>query len=104
MAAVSLEGQQTVADAAWRLAPTVVLRPEPFGALAYDFRTRSLSFLKSPSMVRFVSALADSPSARKALEGAGIPGEEQSRHLTALAALVRSGMVVGRVVDSEVRP
>ena len=34
---------------AWRLDGSVALRPEPFGALAYHFGTRKLSFLKTPS-------------------------------------------------------
>jgi len=37
----------------WRLNPAVALRPEPFGALAYHFGNRRLSFLKT-------RALADS--------------------------------------------
>jgi putative mycofactocin binding protein MftB len=31
----------------WALDPQVALRPEPFGALAYNFTTRRLSFLKT---------------------------------------------------------
>ena len=34
-------------DRAWRIAPQVALRPEPFGALVYHFGTRRLTFLKS---------------------------------------------------------
>ena len=30
----------------WRLSPAVALRPEPFGALAYHFGNRRLSFLR----------------------------------------------------------
>ena len=35
-------------DEPWRLDDAVSLRPEPFGALAYHFGTRRLSFLKVP--------------------------------------------------------
>jgi putative mycofactocin binding protein MftB len=34
----------------WALDPQVALRPEPFGALAYHFGTRRLSFLKTPTL------------------------------------------------------
>ena len=45
----------------YRLNPDVALRPEPFGALAYHFGTRRLSFLKAPELVELVCALgADS--------------------------------------------
>ena len=33
-------------DEAWRLSPSVALRPEPFGALAYHFGNRKLTLLK----------------------------------------------------------
>src|SRR5690606_22285044 len=36
----------------------VALRPEPFGALAYHYRTRRLIFLKHPDIVTVVRSLA----------------------------------------------
>src|SRR3954464_14431694 len=51
---------------AWRRAPSVALRPEPFGALVYSFRNRKLSFLKSRQLVEVVEALGEHPSARAA--------------------------------------
>jgi putative mycofactocin binding protein MftB len=44
-------------DRGWRLAPQVALRPEPFGALAYHFGTRRLSFLKSRILFDVVTTL-----------------------------------------------
>ena len=41
----------------YRLNPDVALRPEPFGALAYHFGTRRLSFLKAPELVELVRGL-----------------------------------------------
>ena len=42
---------------AWqRAAAVVALRPEPFGALAYDFTSRRLSFLKTPGWSRWSSS------------------------------------------------
>lgn len=46
-------------DGAWTVAPGVALRPEPFGALAYHFGTRRLTFLKSPELAAVVRSLAD---------------------------------------------
>ncbi len=80
----------------WRRTPTVVLRPEPFGALAYDFTTRRLSFLKTPGLVRVVEHLDGSASAHSALAAAGIPESERPRYLTALAALAGSGLIAER--------
>ena len=84
------------ADLAWQRAANVVLRPEPFGALAYDFTSRRLSFLKTPGLVRVVEQLGVSASARSALDAAGIPEAEHARYLAALASLARSAMIVPR--------
>ncbi|MGO8882410.1 MAG: mycofactocin biosynthesis chaperone MftB [Streptosporangiaceae bacterium] len=46
----------------YRLNPDVALRPEPFGALAYHFGTRRLSFLKAPGLVDLVRELDRHPS------------------------------------------
>ena len=42
-----------------RLHPSVSLRPERFGALAYSFDTRKLSFIKHPDLLRVVESLDD---------------------------------------------
>ena len=42
--------------------PQVSLRPESFGALAYHFGTRRLSFLKSRTLLDVVESLADQPT------------------------------------------
>jgi putative mycofactocin binding protein MftB len=84
------------AQACWRLAPSVALRPEPFGALAYDFTTRKLSFLKSPLLVQVVERLVDAPSALAVLDTVGVTAQEQPRYVTALATLARTGMITRR--------
>lgn len=81
---------------AWRRTPTVVLRPEPFGALVYDFGSRRLSFLKDVALVRVVEALDGSASAYAALDSVGVAEAERPHHLAALAALARSGMISPR--------
>jgi putative mycofactocin binding protein MftB len=81
-------------DERWALHPSVALRPEPFGALAYHFGNRRLSFLKSKALVAVVEQLASAPSGRAALEAAGVPAEELERYAGALGALEASGMLV----------
>ncbi len=39
-------------DRPWRLHARAAVRPEPFGAMLYHFNTRSLSFLKTPTLLR----------------------------------------------------
>ncbi len=82
--------------AAWELDPRVALRPEPFGALAYHFGTRRLSFLKSPRLVDVVEGLARYPSAAAACSAAGVDGAEADSYGRALAALAGSGMIRAR--------
>lgn len=63
------------ADRHWRLHQRVALRPEPFGALAYHYDNRRLTFLRSPDLVALVESLGDQPSARAAFDAAGLaPG------------------------------
>ncbi|MFB9729464.1 mycofactocin biosynthesis chaperone MftB [Haloechinothrix salitolerans] len=84
----------------YRLAPSVALRPEPFGALAYDFHSRRLSFLKTPTLVRVVRELADAPDVTHALTGAGVPPDEHPQYLHALAGLAEAGMIQPRETGS----
>ncbi|MFA1546021.1 mycofactocin biosynthesis chaperone MftB [Actinomadura chokoriensis] len=83
-------------DRAWDLHPQVSVRPEPFGALLYHFGTRKLSFLKDRRLLEVVQTLKDAPTARAACTAAGVPAADQARYAAALAALVRSRMVVER--------
>jgi putative mycofactocin binding protein MftB len=80
----------------YRLSPTVSLRPEPFGALVYDFSTRRLSFLKTPALARVVRELADQPDAGSALSAADVPPAERSHYLRALAGLLAAGTIQPR--------
>jgi putative mycofactocin binding protein MftB len=83
-------------DGAWRVESEVALRPEPFGALAYHFGTRRLSFLKSRLLLDVVVALAERSSAREACGEAGVPECELERYGLALARLAESGMIAPR--------
>ena len=77
----------------WALSPQVSLRPERFGALAYHFGTRRLSFLKSPRLLRVVESLADEPSARAACRRAGVPDARLAEYERALATLADTDMI-----------
>lgn len=76
----------------YRLNPQVALRPEPFGALAYHFGNRKLSFLKAPELVEMVRALAEFPSVEQALRT--VPEHRRPGYRRALAALADSDMIV----------
>jgi putative mycofactocin binding protein MftB len=86
-------------EEAWALDESVALRPEPFGALAYHFGTRRLSFLRSPDIVAVVSALADQPSVEAALEACDIAPERWPSFTHALGTLETSGMIRPRAVQ-----
>jgi putative mycofactocin binding protein MftB len=83
-------------ERSWQLAAQVALRPEPFGALAYHFGTRRLSFLKTWKLVAVVHALGQHPTGRAACAAAGITDGELPSYVRALGALVDSGMLVER--------
>jgi putative mycofactocin binding protein MftB len=78
------------------LKPTVSLRGESFGALAYDFSTRRLSFLKQQLLVDVVETLADHPSAAWACAAAGVTERQRPAILRALGVLADRGMLVER--------
>ncbi|UIJ35855.1 mycofactocin biosynthesis chaperone MftB [Allobranchiibius sp. GilTou73] len=77
----------------WELSGSVALRPEPFGALAYDFDSRRLTFLKSPGLVRVVRALGDGGDVEAALVAADVPQEQWPRYLEALTRLAEHRML-----------
>ena len=85
-----------VLDRAWRLDPQVALRPEPFGALAYHFGTRRLSFLKSRLLLEVVKQLDHCANAREACCAAGVPESEMPRYEQALGTLAGTGMIEPR--------
>ena len=80
--------------AAYRLDPQVSLRPEPFGALAYHFGTRRLSFLRHPDIVAVVDSLAEHPSVEATLRSCGVEPARWPSFLRALETLESSAMIV----------
>jgi putative mycofactocin binding protein MftB len=83
-------------DRPWVLDPQVALRPEPFGALAYHFGTRRLSFLKSRTLLALVQSLGEHPTGRAAIEAAGVPQGEMPVYEAALQTLASTGMIRDR--------
>jgi len=80
-------------DEAWVLSPSVALRPEPFGAMAYHFGNRKLTFLKRRELVRVVRGLADHADVRSALAAADVPPSQWSAYVDALAGLAAADMI-----------
>jgi mycofactocin biosynthesis protein MftB len=77
----------------YQLDPDVALRPEPFGALAYHYGTRRLTFLRSPLLADVVRHLGDHPSVDDALT-ASVPEERRAAFRHALASLADSRFIV----------
>lgn len=80
----------------YELHPQVALRPEPFGALAYHYGNRRLTFLRSAELVAVVESLGAHESADAALDAQGVaPGRRRSV-VTALGALLGSEVLRAR--------
>jgi putative mycofactocin binding protein MftB len=80
----------------YRCSPGVAVRPEPFGALLYDFGTRRLSFLKTPQLVEVVQGLQHHPDVHAAIEAAGVDDAQRPAYLRALAGLAANGTIEQR--------
>ena len=80
----------------WRLSARVALRDESFGALAYDFSSRRLSFLKSRLLVDVVRGLERASDVGEALTTAGVPDGDRATYLRTLEGLALSGMLTPR--------
>lgn len=80
----------------YRLSASVTLRPEPFGALAYDFAARRLTYLAAPDLVAVIGELAAEPgprSAADAMTSAGVPPGRRAVLARALADLAERGVL-----------
>lgn len=82
--------------AGWRLHPQVALRPESFGALAYHFGTRRLSFFKSCDLLAVVKRLESEPDPSAACEAVGIDSRQLPSYERALRSLAETEMIVPR--------
>ncbi len=86
-------------DLPYRVDPLVALRPEPFGALAYHYGNRRLTFLRSPDLVALVERLADEPSARAAFDAAGIDAKRWPSFEKALTSLAAGEFLVSDLTE-----
>jgi putative mycofactocin binding protein MftB len=75
------------------LDPQVALRPEPFGALAYHYGNRRLTFLKHPDVVRVVRALGEHESVAETLAACGIAESRWPSFVVALESLEHSHLL-----------
>ena len=78
---------------AWALSASVALRPEPFGALAYHFGNRKLTFLKKQELVDLVNALGECPTVAESLTRTGIDESQWPAYVKALYGLAASDMI-----------
>ena len=78
--------------AGYELDPKVALRPEPFGALAYHYGSRRLTFLRTPLLADVVRHLGDYDSVDSALE-ARVPEGERAGYRRALSKLATSEFI-----------
>ncbi|GAA3438364.1 mycofactocin biosynthesis chaperone MftB [Kutzneria kofuensis] len=80
----------------YRRAPQVALRPEPFGALVYDFTTRRLSFLKTKQLAEVVASLENHADVDSTLDDVGVVAGQRAAYLHALAGLADAGTIQPR--------
>ncbi|QCU78897.1 mycofactocin biosynthesis chaperone MftB [Citricoccus sp. SGAir0253] len=76
-----------------RLASSVSVRPEAFGALLYDFRTRKLMFLKTPRLAAVVDLMDGALTVDHCLDAGGAPPGERAALLAVLDHLLGIGML-----------
>lgn len=88
-------------DQPWDLSPAVALRPEPFGAMAYHFGNRKLTFLKRMELVEVVRGLASCPDVRSTLQAADVPEADWPGYVAALQGLATTDMIRPRTVTPE---
>ena len=79
-------------SARYRLDPNVSVRPEPFGALAYHYGSRRLTFLRSRLLADLVLDLEKHDSIEAALEAA-VPVPQRRSYRSALASLAESRFI-----------
>ncbi|HEV8063470.1 MAG TPA: mycofactocin biosynthesis chaperone MftB [Acidimicrobiales bacterium] len=77
----------------YELHPDVALRPEPFGALAYHYGNRRLTFLRSTELVGLVEVIGSYGSASECMAALGIDAARVPAMVGALASLEMSGVL-----------
>jgi putative mycofactocin binding protein MftB len=82
--------------APYELHPQVALRPEPFGALAYHYGNRRLTFVRASELVDVLRALRDHASVDDALAASDVAPSRWPAFRTALASLAESEVIRAR--------
>ena len=77
----------------YALHPQVALRSEPFGALAYHYGNRRLTFLRSARLVELVRGLDRHPRAAAARAALGVPDQDRTRLRRALEQLEHAQVI-----------
>ncbi|GAC1318481.1 MAG: mycofactocin biosynthesis chaperone MftB [Acidimicrobiales bacterium] len=80
----------------YRLDPQVALRPEPFGALAYHYGNRRLTFVRAAELVDVLRDLDRHDTVEATLAASPVPPARWPAFRTALAALADSEVIVAR--------
>jgi mycofactocin biosynthesis protein MftB len=81
---------------AYSLHPQVGLRDEQFGALAYHYGNRRLTFLNDDVLVAVVRSADRHDDLESALVAAGVPDGARPAYLAALDRLVQAEVLVAR--------
>jgi putative mycofactocin binding protein MftB len=81
---------------AYEVDPRVAIRPEPFGALAYHYGNRRLTFLRDPALVTLVRTLGEHPTADDAIDAAGVAEGRRPAFRKALSSLADSEVIRAR--------
>jgi len=77
----------------YELDPDVGLRDEQFGALAYHYGNRRLTFLTDRRLVDTVRGLRDSTDLAAALSCAAVPSDQRPAFALALGRLADAGVI-----------
>ena len=83
-------------EQAYTLHPAVAIRPEPFGALAYHYGNRRLTFLRSPDLVdarrraRAITTRSTPRSPRRTIDAERWPASDQALASLAEAEVLRA--------------
>jgi len=81
---------------AYALDPQVAIRPEPFGALAYHYGNRRLTFLRDPALVDVVRDLEHHQTVDGALAACGVAEARWPAFRKAVANLAEAGVLRAR--------
>ena len=80
----------------YHLDPQVAIRPEPFGALAYHYGNRRLTFVRATELVDLLGALGSYESVDDALAASPVAPGRWPAFRQALASLAESEVIRAR--------